>query len=109
MANRKFKDCDGDTWTEYEPGMLRLTERATGDDRYMGAEMSVEDAQVVHGLLTEIRPDVDIRGLLADVLEDMATSVGGYTSYGDEMTQEIGYRMREVFADKARELRTESI
>ncbi|WP_326812132.1 hypothetical protein [Streptomyces scopuliridis] len=104
-AQRRFKDCDGDTWTEYEPGMLRLTERAHGIVSLIGMEESVEDATRHHGPLTEIRPDVDVRALLADVLDDLATSVGGYESYGDEMTQEIGYRMREIFADKARELR----
>ncbi|MGW2515020.1 hypothetical protein ACWC0A_37760 [Streptomyces scopuliridis] len=109
MRDRKFLDCDGDTWTEYAPGMLRLTKRANGESLFLGTESSVEDTTGLHGPLTEIRPDVDVRALLADVLEDLATSVGGYESYGDEMTQEIGYRMREVFAGKARELRAESI
>ncbi|MEV4971999.1 hypothetical protein [Streptomyces scopuliridis] len=109
MSDRKFLDCDGDTWTEYESGMLRLTERVNGNFLFLGAESSVEDTARLHGPLTEIRPDVDVRALLADVLEDLAVSVGGYESYGDEMTQEIGYRMRQVFEDKARELRAESI
>ncbi|MFJ9213040.1 hypothetical protein [Streptomyces sp. NPDC102264] len=105
---RRFKDCDGDIWTEVEPGMLRLTECAGGRNQYIGIEGSIEDTQASHGPLTEIRPDVDVRALLADVLDDLAVSVGGYESYDDEMTQEIGYRMRQVFEDKARELREES-
>lgn len=57
MSERKFKDCDGDTWTEYEPGMLRLTKRVHGvlpED----CTVSLEDVRDFHGPLTEIRPDV---------------------------------------------------
>ncbi|KDQ65718.1 hypothetical protein [Streptomyces sp. NTK 937] len=59
MSERQFKDCDGDTWTEYEPGMLRLTERANGSPVSNDCECSIEDARVDHGPLTEIRPDLD--------------------------------------------------
>ncbi|MFJ6237978.1 hypothetical protein ACIQH0_28310 [Streptomyces griseus] len=55
---RRFKDCDGDTWTESEPGMLRLTKCAGDRNQYTGIEDSIEDVQMEHGPLTEIRPDV---------------------------------------------------
>ncbi|MER5501336.1 hypothetical protein ABT096_29605 [Streptomyces sp. NPDC002561] len=58
MSARQFVDCDGDTWTEYEPGMLRLTERAYGSF-LIGMESSVETVRDDHGPLTEIRPDTD--------------------------------------------------
>ncbi|MFB7188438.1 hypothetical protein ACFCZT_24715 [Streptomyces sp. NPDC056230] len=58
MAERKFLDCDGDTWTEYEPGWLRLTERANGSTMFVGSVVSIEEARDEHGPLTEIRPDV---------------------------------------------------
>ncbi|GGX26699.1 hypothetical protein [Streptomyces chryseus] len=102
-SNRRFLDCDGDTWEEYESGWLRLVKRASEDATLCGWEVSIEDVRDGHGPLTEIVPDV--RALLADVLDDMAKSVGCLQSYGDDMTQEIGYRMQEIFADKARELR----
>ncbi|OSC76487.1 hypothetical protein B5180_01650 [Streptomyces sp. BF-3] len=75
MSERQFKDCDGDTWTEFEPGWLRLTDKANGDLWNVGVEMSVEDVQTDHGPLTEIRPDTDVRALLADVLEELANDV----------------------------------
>ncbi|WP_143673783.1 hypothetical protein [Streptomyces sp. or20] len=69
---RRFKDCDGDTWTEYVPGELRLTERSNGGSGLLGALGSIEDIQAGHGPLTEIRPVTDVRALLADVLEELA-------------------------------------
>ncbi|WP_327379406.1 hypothetical protein [Streptomyces sp. NBC_01212] len=96
MSARQFKDCDGDTWTEFEPGMLRLTECAGYRNQYTGIEDSIEDVQAEHGPLTEIRPDVDVRALLADVLEDMAAKSWDARSLYD------------LFTDKARELREEN-
>ncbi|MDX2978183.1 hypothetical protein ABT309_09120 [Streptomyces microflavus] len=93
---RRFKDCDGDTWSEYEPGMLRLTECAGDRNQYTGIEDSIEDVQADHGPLTEIRPDVDVRALLADVLEELAEKSWDARSLYD------------LFRDKARELREES-
>ncbi|MFG3244632.1 hypothetical protein [Streptomyces sp. NPDC048157] len=58
MPERKFLDCDGDTWTEHEPGMLRLTERADGSAMCVGSKASIEDVRDIHGPLTEVRPDV---------------------------------------------------
>ncbi|MFI0211997.1 hypothetical protein ACH4OV_25415 [Streptomyces diastaticus] len=58
MRTREFIDCDGDTWTEFKPGMLRLTEATgSGAEWYLGTEDSIEDAQASHGPLTEVRTD----------------------------------------------------
>ncbi|MFF1417588.1 hypothetical protein [Streptomyces sp. NPDC058280] len=108
MSERQFKDCDGDTWTEYAPGMLRLTECAGDRNQYTGIEASIEDTQADHGPLTEVRPDVDVRAVLAGVLEDMAGSADTLCGDADEMTREIGYRMKDIFEGKARELRVGS-
>ncbi|MFE7398001.1 hypothetical protein [Streptomyces sp. NPDC057557] len=97
MAERKFLDCDGDTWTEYEPGMLRLTERANGNFLFLGTESSVEDTARVHGPLTEIRPDVDIRALLADVLEELAEELRRSTDL-PRVLDATAKRMREESA-----------
>ncbi|MFJ3084438.1 hypothetical protein ACIPJG_32440 [Streptomyces halstedii] len=59
MSDRQFKDCDGDTWTEFEPGMLRFTERADGTRPPTGCIASIEDVSAEHGPLTETRPDLD--------------------------------------------------
>ncbi|MYW28347.1 hypothetical protein [Streptomyces sp. SID2119] len=75
MSERRFKDQDGDTWTEFEPGMLRLTERVGGSSLFVGTEDSIDDVKDAHGPLTEIRPDTDVRALLADVLEELANDV----------------------------------
>ncbi|WP_327712421.1 hypothetical protein OG912_32375 [Streptomyces sp. NBC_00464] len=71
MSDRQFKDCDGDTWTEYEPGMLRFTQSARSQTTTLGCTASIEDVNEQHGPLTEIRPDVDVRALLAGVLEEL--------------------------------------
>jgi hypothetical protein len=70
MSDRQFKDCDGDTWTEFEPGRLRLTKRANGSPVSNDCECSIEDARDDHGPLTEVRPDVDVR---AQVVADLRT------------------------------------
>ncbi|MFE6493376.1 hypothetical protein [Streptomyces sp. NPDC057748] len=60
MAARQFLDCDGDTWTEYAPGELRLT--AVGPRTkacYVGVEETIEGARDEYGPLTEVRPDAD--------------------------------------------------
>ncbi|MFE5093262.1 hypothetical protein ACFRCI_23595 [Streptomyces sp. NPDC056638] len=73
MRERKFLDCDGDTWTEYLPGLLRLTAVGPNTESWhVGVEESIETVRDIHGPLTEIRPDVDVRALLADLLEDLA-------------------------------------
>lgn len=91
---RQFKDCDGDTWTEVEPGWLRLTERANGSAIYPSTyRVSIEDVSGDHGPLTEIRPDVDVRALLAGVLEELAEKSWDARSLYD------------LFQGKARELR----
>ncbi|MFJ5103214.1 hypothetical protein [Streptomyces sp. NPDC088554] len=107
MSERKFLDCDGDTWTEYEPGWLRLTDRANGVIRHLGCVASVEDVRDDHGPLTEIRPDV--RALLADVLEEMADSAHrSHLCADDDTDSAINYRIYDLFSTKARELRKES-
>lgn len=57
VKQRQFIDCDGDTWTEYQPGKVRLTATDSGSTRYLGIGCSVEDAQGAHGPLTEVRID----------------------------------------------------
>ncbi|MET9480979.1 hypothetical protein [Streptomyces sp. NPDC006638] len=109
-AARRFLDCDGDTWEEYEPGELKCVAVA-GESRlwFVGTSSSIEDVGASHGPITEIRPEApepaDFRSLLADALDDMAASADGLTSYSDDMTSEIGYRMKDIFTAKARELR----
>ncbi|MEV7425196.1 hypothetical protein [Streptomyces sp. NPDC091212] len=105
-TQRRFKDCDGDTWTEVEPGTLRITEYASGCLALPEWTSSIEVVAIGYGPLTEIRPDV--RALLADVLEEMASDFDTLTSYTDEMTQDIGYRVKDIFESKARELREDS-
>ncbi|MFC3231896.1 hypothetical protein [Streptomyces nitrosporeus] len=54
---RRFKDCDGDTWTEYEPGRVKLTARADGSTMYLGVTDNLADVVDEHGPLTEVRSD----------------------------------------------------
>ncbi|MFB6944910.1 hypothetical protein ACFCZY_31270 [Streptomyces sp. NPDC056237] len=107
MAERQFVDCDGDTWAEFEPGVLRCT--AVGPNTgswYEGAESSIEYVRSDHGPLTEIRPDVDVRALLADVLEGLAEDVRKECwSISDPLAEHIYERMSNVLSVKARELR----
>lgn len=104
---RRFLDCDGDTWEEYAPGELRCVASARENAWYIGMTDSIEDVVHSHGPLTEILPDVpNFRALLADVLDDMAASVDFLDSYDDDCaTRETSYRMKGIFANKARELR----
>jgi hypothetical protein len=60
MAERQFIDCDGDTWTEFEPGTVRLTARANGNFLFLGTEDSTEDVRDMHGPLTEVPSDVGL-------------------------------------------------
>ncbi|WNI28617.1 hypothetical protein [Streptomyces sp. ITFR-6] len=95
MSDRQFKDCDGDTWMEVEPGWLRLSARANGSAIYPSTQrVSIEDVSAEHGPLTEVLPDV--RALLAGVLEDMAETLSRTTD------------LPGVLKRKARELREES-
>lgn len=106
---RQFKDRDGDTWTETEPETLRLTARVNGQRRFLGMEESVEDATRIHGPLTEIRPDVDVRAFLADVLEDMAEDVRqAYWLAADPVSERVYEKLGDVFSSKVQELREES-
>ncbi|MFJ4768497.1 hypothetical protein ACIP88_05170 [Streptomyces uncialis] len=103
---RRFKDCDGDTWTEYESGRLWLTEQANGGNGYLGIEGTTEDAAVDHGPLIEIRPDVHVRYLLADVLRDLAEDARQAFWGATDPTEERVYdRLYDLFDAKARELR----
>lgn len=109
MSERQFKDCDGDTWTEFEPGMLRLTECAGDRNQYTGIEDSIEDVQTAHGPLTEIRPDVDVRALLADVLEELANDVlEDYWSAADPTSERIYGKLAHRIRGRALKLREES-
>ncbi|MFF6928321.1 hypothetical protein [Streptomyces californicus] len=105
---RRFRDCDGGTWTEFEPGWLRLTERVGGETMFVGTEDSMEDVRDTHGPLTEIRPDVDVRALLADVLEELGEELRGITDWKDTAPYLMGERLHTIFVGKARELREES-
>lgn len=106
MADRQFLDCDGDTWTEFEPGMLRLTERVNGSTLFVGSVVSIEEARDEHGPLTEVRPDVDVCALLADVFEDMAEEVRqAYWLAVDPVSERVYERLGDVLTGKARELR----
>ncbi|GAA3018686.1 hypothetical protein [Streptomyces fulvorobeus] len=106
MSDRQFKDCDGDTWTEYEPGKVRLTARADGSDMYLGCTDSLADVQGESGPLTEIRPDVDVRALLAGVLNDMADGAREAFMETDDVSEERVYgKVAYIFDRKARELR----
>ncbi|MFB8071090.1 hypothetical protein [Streptomyces californicus] len=100
---RRFKDCDGDTWTEFKPGMLRLTKCAGDRNAYTGLEGSIEDTEADHGPLTEIRPDVDVRALLADVLEELATEANRRRFVSADCAW-----IANTFTAKAQELREES-
>jgi hypothetical protein len=106
MAERKFKDCDGDTWTEVRPGELRITEYANGTSRLPEWTSSISDVQHESGPLTEIRPDVDVRALLADVMdglaEDALLAYWGATAGPDER---VYGKLADIFGAKARELR----
>ncbi|MGW6638504.1 hypothetical protein [Streptomyces cyaneofuscatus] len=109
MSERQFKDCDGDTWTEFEPGMLRLTERADGSPVSNDCECSIEDARDDHGPLTEIRPDIEFRALLADVLEELAKEVlEDYWDATDPTSERIYERFANRIRGQAKKLREES-
>ncbi|WP_329168354.1 hypothetical protein OG709_30060 [Streptomyces sp. NBC_01267] len=82
MSAREFLDCDGDTWTEFEPGQLRLTKRSNGSTLCLGTADSVESVRDEHGPLTEIRPDVDARALLAGAFEDLSEWMSAYIPSG---------------------------
>ncbi|MFD4234262.1 hypothetical protein [Streptomyces sp. NPDC058542] len=106
MNERQFKDCDGDTWTEFEPGMLRLTSKADGNNWNRGLEMSVEDVKADYGPLTEIHPDVDFRALLADVLEELANDVlEDYWSAADPTSERVYCRIAHQIRRRALKLR----
>lgn len=105
MSERQFKDCDGDTWTEFEPGWLRLTKCAGDRSAYTGLEGSIEDTEADHGPLTEIRPATDVRAILADTLEELAEELRGVTDLKDTTPYLMGERLSMIFAGKARELR----
>ncbi|MYY03094.1 MULTISPECIES: hypothetical protein [unclassified Streptomyces] len=101
MSNRQFKDCDGDTWTETAPGMLELTKIVSS--AYVAPDpspTSIEDVRDLHGPLTEIRPDVDVRALLAGVLEDMANEANRRRFVSADCAW-----IANTFTAKARELR----
>jgi hypothetical protein len=107
MRERQFKDCDGDTWTEFEPGELRITEFANGTSRLPEWTSSISDVQADHGPLTEIGSDV--RALLADVVDDLAEDARlaywGATAGPDER---VYGKLADIFARQARELREAS-
>ncbi|MCM2391749.1 hypothetical protein [Streptomyces albipurpureus] len=105
---RRFKDCDGDTWEEYEPGWLKLVERANGKTMFVGSMVSIEDVASDHGPLTEVRPDVDVRALLADVLVDLAeVARSAYWEAVDPVEERVFDRLSDMFSGKSRELRSE--
>lgn len=97
MADRRFIDCDGDTWVECEPGVVRLTERANGATLFVGWTSSIEDVRDLHGPLTEILPDVNVRALLASVLEDLAAELRRTTDLPGVLTSKAG-ELREAGA-----------
>ncbi|WP_405927874.1 hypothetical protein OG554_03495 [Streptomyces griseus] len=109
MSERQFKDCDGDTWTEFEPGELKLTVQANGGITYVGITGSIEDTAADHGPLTEIRPDVDVRALLADVLEELANEVlEDYWDATDPTSERIYGKIAHRIRGQALKLREES-
>ncbi|EHM24258.1 hypothetical protein SPW_7352 [Streptomyces sp. W007] len=109
MSERQFKDCDGDTWTEWRPGMLRLTERVRGTIAEGHCTASIEDVRDLHGPLTEVRPDVDVRALLADVLEELADGVlEDYWSATDPVSERIYGRLARRIRGRELKLREES-
>lgn len=87
MSTRQFKDCDGDTWTETSPGELELTVQENGSNSYVGISGSIEDTVASYGPLTEIRPDVDVRALLAEVLEELAEELRRTTDLPGVLTR----------------------
>ncbi|WP_069752922.1 hypothetical protein [Streptomyces sp. EN16] len=97
MSDRQFKDRDGDTWTEFEPGMLRLMKCAGDRNQYTGIEDSIEDVQADHGPLTEIRPDVDVRALLAGAFDGLAEELRKTTDL-PRVLEAMAKRLREESA-----------
>lgn len=107
MSYRQFKDCDGDTWTEVEPGTLKLTE--TTSTFMQDRKASIEDVSADYGPLTEIRPDVNVRALLAGVLEDMAEEARGlYWAAADRTAERVYSNVSDMFDRQVRKLREES-
>lgn len=106
MAERQFKDCDGDTWTEVEPGTLQITEYATGTLPLPEWTLSISDVQHAHGPLTEIRTDVDVRALLADVMDGLADEVlKDYWEAPDPVSERIYGRLAHRIRGQVLKLR----
>lgn len=97
MSERQFKDCDGDTWTEFEPGELKLTAQANGGTTHVGITGSIEDTAASHGPLTEIRPDVDVRALLAGAFDGLAEELRKSTDL-PRVLEAMAKRLREESA-----------
>ncbi|MFE7624285.1 hypothetical protein [Streptomyces sp. NPDC057509] len=106
MNARQFKDCDGDIWEPSSAGYLRCVVYSNGSPREDGRIETREWVERNYGPLTEIRPDVDVRALLAEVLEDMAEDVRKeYWRAVDPVSERVFERLGDVLDVKARELR----
>ena len=104
MRERQFTDCDGDTWTEFEPGTLRITEYATGVLPLPEWTMSISDVQRDYGPLTDV--GTDVRALLADALEEMADEVlKDYWDAPDPVSERIYGRLAHRIRGQALKLR----
>ncbi|MFJ3588620.1 hypothetical protein ACIQUY_04930 [Streptomyces sp. NPDC090231] len=105
MSNRQFRDCDGDTWSEDTAGYLTCVSLADGTLRESGRTETRSWVEGNYGPLIEIRPNVDVRALLAGVLEEMAEEADDLRYSEDDAAGSAGVAMARIFRRKALELR----
>lgn len=109
MTDRQFKDCDGDVWAEETAGYLTCVADADGAIREHGRTETRSWVEGNYGPLTEIRPDVDVRLLLADVLEELADAVlEDYWDAADPTSERIYGRIAHRIRGRALKLREEA-
>lgn len=105
---RRFKDCDGDVWIEVGVSSLQHVGSTVGDPVEGGR---IDDRSWIEhqfGPLTEIRPDVDVRALLADVLEELANDVlQDYWGATDPTSERIYGKLAHRIRGRALKLREE--
>ncbi|MGP3750852.1 hypothetical protein [Streptomyces sp. IBSNAI001] len=108
-APRQFRDCDGDIWEPASAGYLKCVAAPDGAPHESGRTETRAWVEENYGPLTEIRPDVDVRLLLAGVLDDMAVEALDAFMGTDVVAEERVYsKMAQIFDRKARALREEA-
>ncbi|MFB7479525.1 hypothetical protein ACFUEM_08755 [Streptomyces anulatus] len=94
---RRFQDRDGDVWIEVGVSSLQHVGSTAGDPVEGGR---IDDRSWIEhqfGPLTEIRPDIDVRALLADAFDGLAEELRKSTDL-PRVLEAVAKRMREESA-----------